>query len=682
MSKNRKPQGLAPAPQKGIAKEIAADRRRAQAADRRQREKMQDEERHAARQRLNPHRMAKPTEEQLLLAHLQSIVTPAQTALLRAWGYDQTVRGTCGGAYGTGQTNAWTDFKTVEVVAGRDLVQPRDGLDKYDMTVSAVASLKGAYQHEFGHLRFTVPFNILKESTEDELGDDSLTGYHQHTWNLLEDQRMEAAVVASVPSIAGYFRVMVSTIVLGGVRTVSGSLADPVNDRAWMYIAGRKYMSDALRLAARDQFAAQHGDPAADRWEEIVATYKAATTNIDLAKTVILAKTFLDELGVDSNRSDHDHRSSDDGRRFGQAEDQEPAKGADPAAGATEHDADGDADGDDDTDSAGGAGASADGDDGDDDDADATGQGGGENVTDDEAPATDTDTDTPSKGAGSGEGLKSLAEQERREAQEEIAEHHDVQAMAQDVTAASSTGDGSEYTVYTGGKREFTADIVASCDQNATAIVQGFNGFLAARSPHMMGGQETGYLDPLAYRTRDIGSRSYRRDMDGEVNQTLDMHLSVLVDNSGSMTGTLMEEASQAIYTLHTAANEIGLPTNFLLWSSSRQVYQVATRDPEPVTYETGGGTWADDAIKDSLNHCDDSVSNHLVVIVTDGSWGGESRYAVMGTERRDNTKYLLVCIGNSTPPDGHSYADATVTISSASQMGPVIESALHALVD
>lgn len=671
MSKTRvKPKGLAPAPQKGIAKEIAADRRRAQAADRRQREKKQDEERHAARQRLSPHKGAKPTEEQLLLAHLQSVVSPAQTALLRAWGYDQTVRGTCGGSYGTGRTNAWTDFKTVEVAAGRDLVQPRDGQDKYDLIASAVASLKGAYQHEFGHIRFTVPFNILRESTEHELGENGLNGYHQQTWNLLEDQRMEAAVVASVPSIAGYFKVMVSTIVLAG----------DMNDRAWMFIAGRTYMSEALRMAARDLFAAQHGGPAADRWEEIVATYKAATTNIDLAKTVVLAKTFLDELGVDSNRSDHDHRPADNGRRP-YSENEEPAKGADPDAGATEHDAGADGDADADADSAGGTSA-----DGDDDAADAAddaaGQGGGENVTDDEAPATDTDTDTPSKGAGSGEGLKSLAEQERREAQEEVAEHHDVQAMAKDVSEASGTGNGSEYTVYTGGKKEFTDDIVASCDQNATAIVQGFNGFMAARSPHMMGGQETGYLDPLAYRTRDIGSRSYRRDMDGEVNQTLDMHLSVLVDNSGSMTGTLMEEASQAIYTLHTAANEIGLPTNFLLWSSHRQVYQVATRDPEPVSYETGGGTWAEDAVKDSMNHCEDSVSNHLVVIVTDGSWGHESRYAIMGTERRDNTKYLLVCIGDSTPPDGHSYADATVTISSASQMGPVIESALHALVD
>ena len=675
MSKTRvKPKGLAPAPQKGISKEIAADRRRAQAADRRQREKKQDEERHAARQRLSPHKGAKPTEEQLLLAHLQSVVSPAQTALLRAWGYDQTVRGTCGGSYGTGRTNAWTDFKTVEVAAGRDLVQPRDGQDKYDLIASAVASLKGAYQHEFGHIRFTVPFNILRESTEHELGENGLNGYHQQTWNLLEDQRMEAAVVASVPSIAGYFKVMVSTIVLAG----------DMNDRAWMFIAGRTYMSEALRMAARDLFAAQHGGPAADRWEEIVATYKAATTNIDLAKTVVLAKTFLDELGVDSNRSDHDHRPADNGRRP-YSENEEPAKGADPDAGATEHDAgaDGDADGDADADADSAGGTSADGDDDAADAADdAAGQGGGENVTDDEAPATDTDTDTPSKGAGSGEGLKSLAEQERREAQEEVAEHHDVQAMAKDVSEASGTGNGSEYTVYTGGKKEFTDDIVASCDQNATAIVQGFNGFMAARSPHMMGGQETGYLDPLAYRTRDIGSRSYRRDMDGEVNQTLDMHLSVLVDNSGSMTGTLMEEASQAIYTLHTAANEIGLPTNFLLWSSHRQVYQVATRDPEPVSYETGGGTWAEDAVKDSMNHCEDSVSNHLVVIVTDGSWGHESRYAIMGTERRDNTKYLLVCIGDSTPPDGHSYADATVTISSASQMGPVIESALHALVD
>jgi len=675
MSKSKaKPRGLAPAPQKGISKEIAADRRRAQAADRRQREKKKEMEQAAARQRLSQRQGSKPSEEQLLLSHIQSIVAPAQTALLRAWGYDITVRGGCK-EYGNGQTVAWTDFKTVYVGAGRDLVMPRDGQDKFDRIVSAVASLKGVYQHEFGHVRFTVPFNILRKSTASELGDNPLTAYHQQTWNLLEDQRMESAVVASVPSIAEYFKVMVSDIVLAG----------EMNDRAWMFIAGRKYMSAALRQAARDLFAAQHGDAAATRWEEIVAAYKAATTNIDLAETVILAKTFLDDLGVDSNRSVGEHRAADDGRRRF-ASNEEPAKGADPDAGATDHDEDADgvdADGDDtdgdDTDSAAGAGATVDGDDGEGDDTDAIAQGGGENITDDEAQTTDTDN--PSNGVGSGDSLKSLAEQERREAQEEVAEHHDVQAMAYSVNEASSTGQGSDYPVYTGLKRDFDADVVSSCEQNATAIVEGFNSFMAARSPHMMGGQETGYLDPLAYRTREVGSRSYRRDMDGEVNQTLDMHLSVLVDNSGSMIGAPMDEASQAIYTLHTAANEIGLPTNFLLWSSHRQVYQVATGDPEPVHYETGGGTHPDEAVKDSMNHCEDSVSNHLVVIVTDGSWGDESRYSILSTERRDNTKYLLICIGNSTPPDGHSYADATVTISSASQMGPVIESALHALV-
>ena len=66
MSKSKaKPRGLAPAPQKGISKEIAADRRRAQAADRRQREKKQEIERAAARQRLSQHKASKPSEEQL-----------------------------------------------------------------------------------------------------------------------------------------------------------------------------------------------------------------------------------------------------------------------------------------------------------------------------------------------------------------------------------------------------------------------------------------------------------------------------------------------------------------------------------------------------------------------------------------------------------------------------------------
>ena len=693
------PQGVAPAPAKGLGKDIAAQRRRQNAADRREREKLEASQKQAARQRLLGSRAGQPTDADRLLAHIVNTVTGPQTAYLRAMGFDQDVVSHAGGQYGAGQTTAWTDWKQVVVVAGRQLVAPKEGVPEWERIVDAVAALKGAFQHEFGHLRFTVPFNRLIETTTEDLGENSLKRSHQMTWNILEDQRMEAAVVGAVPSIAAYFKVMVANIVLG----------DRVTSQAWVYIAGRDYLSPALSQACRDLFAAQYGEEAAATWSRIVATYKAATTNIDLASTVVTAKTFLDDLGIDrpGEGTPGEHRSADDGWR--QYEDNvEPAPSADPSAGATGSITD-DADADADADTAGGAGDDDDADDADgadtaggdgadtagDDDADADGAGGagadGDADDADEADGgagggneadTDTDTDSPSDGVGTGESLQSLADQERREAQEEVAQHHDVQSMANDVSAAHGHGGGSQYPVYTGSKREFDGVTVKSCEDNARTIAEGFNSFLAALTPHMTGGQEDGYLDPLAYRTREVGARDYRRKMEGEVSDKLDMHLSVLVDNSGSMMGRLMDEASQAIYTLHSAADELGLPADFLLWNSHRKVYQVATNGPEPVYYATGGGTWAEDAIRDSLNHCDDSVSNHLVVIVTDGTWGSEERYAIMGTERRDNTKYLLVCIGNSTPPAGHSYADSTVTISSASQMGPVIESALHALVD
>ena len=682
MSKTKsKPQGLAPAPAKGLGKDIAAQRRRQNAADRREREKLEESQRQAARQRLRGNTVGQPTDADRLLAHIVNTVTGPQTAYLRSQGFDQRVIGNVGGNYGDGQTKAWTDWKDVVVTGGSQLVAPKEGVSEWERIVDAVAALKGAFQHEFGHLRFTVPFNRLMETTSEDLGENGLNRFHQMTWNILEDQRMEAAVVGAVPSIAAYFKVMVANIVLG----------DRVTSQAWVYIAGRDYLSPAFSQASRDLFAAKHGEEAAATWSSIVATYKAATTHIDLASTVVTAKAFLDDLGIDrpGEGTPGEHRKADDG--FRQYEDNvEPAPSADPSAGATgsiTDDDDADADtaggagddadtaGDDDVDADGAGGAGADGDD--DDAAD-----GGGNASTDSAKDTDTDTDSPSDGVGTGEGLQSLADQERREAQEEVAQHHDVQSMANDVSAAHSDGGGSQYPVYTGSKREFDEVTVESCEGNARAIADGFNSFLAALTPHMTGGQEEGCLDALAYRTREVGARDYRRNMEGEVSDKLDMHLSVLVDNSGSMSGRLMDEASQAIYTLHSAADELGLPTDFLLWNSHRKVYQVATNGPEPVYYATGGGTWAEDAIRDSLNHCDDSVSNHLVVIVTDGSWGSEERYSILSTERRDNTKYLLVCIGNSTPPAGHSYADSTVTISNAAQMGPVIESALHALVD
>ena len=171
--------------------------------------------------------------------------------------------------------NAWTDFSQIYV-----------GYHVHKDVRLTAAVLRGLFYHEGGHIRFTVPFPTLTAMAAADGADVTIPGnlnrnQVHHAWNLLEDQRMETAVVSDSPRKAGYF-----------VPMVLSELALTVNDAAanWPLMVWRRYLPSKVVAGARKLFViknGEHGEEYAQQIEQIVDTYVQSTDAVTMHTAVI-----------------------------------------------------------------------------------------------------------------------------------------------------------------------------------------------------------------------------------------------------------------------------------------------------------------------------------------------------------------------------------------------------------
>lgn len=658
-----------PMPAKGLGSDITKARRRASAQARRDAERMASEEADHARRSLYANRSLGASESFKAASAVLHSTINNQTALLRGWGIDAPVTGEVSW---TTNPECWTDFRKVVVklplssFGGSRYGEDKENAVTYETISAAVATVKGALQHEFGHLRFTVPFGTLAKGRD--------RGTHQPRdlqmiWNMIEDQRMEQRVVRAVPRIASYFTQMVGKLVLLG----------GINDRAWEFVACRDYLPAEVRDAARDAYA---GDAA--EIERRIRAYCNAETMDDMWDALMSVAEMVSpqpRRGVDTH--------VDPERNGGEFDEDEAERRMERARVPADDDADDDAEGDDDgtdADGEGGEGSDIDGDTDDEAEGDNSGDTAGNSDAESEGDSDDdAESQDDSQGVGSGDGEKSIIEDMIKQAEEEIAADSDIDTITKQVMGTlSGEGTGSKMPVYAGAKVEFTDDRREACEAQALQMASGFNELLAARAPHWVVGQEHGVLDALRFRTHRPGERDFYTDLEGEVVDTLDTHLSVLVDNSGSMIGDRMAQACEAMFVLARSAEMLNMPADFLLWNSGHgSTQRVHVDGAEPVHYEVGGGTSPGEAITDSLDHASEDAAHHLVVIVTDGQWHPED-YQRLRMDRTDRTKYLLVCVGGGFYGDDDSamMADAVIHVPKLDTLASQVESALHAMMD
>lgn len=176
--------------------------------------------------------------------------------------------------------SAYTDFERIHA-SYRVQDDPR-------MTA---AVLRGILYHEGGHVRFTMPWpslaDVVRRDHPGVFGPGPHTGsswqqYHR-AWNILEDQRMETAVVSDSPRKAAYFTPM---ILAEFTKTLDAAAAN------YPVLAWRKYLPRHIRTGARALFIVRHQDipnieELVENMESLIERYVTATDPVTMVTTVI-----------------------------------------------------------------------------------------------------------------------------------------------------------------------------------------------------------------------------------------------------------------------------------------------------------------------------------------------------------------------------------------------------------
>lgn len=614
-------------PQRGLGQAVNRQRRRATDQLKRESEARRVRERDLARRLLSQRESQNPEQraEAMWRHNLLKATIDHQSAVMKSYGINVPVNARIAtGWWGRpASLKAWTDHKAI-AIQFPDHLFPADRTNT-DALMDGIATLRGVFQHELGHIRFTTPFLDLKFDDHTDIPRNQL----HWPWNCLEDQRMETAVVTDVPRLASYFTTMIVEHIVKG----DGA------ERSWLLLAGRTYLPTVLRQQSRDLFVKVYGESLAQRWEAEVQTYIGATTHAELRASVIRAHALLQEImadlpepsidehhgeggisdpsdsATDVDNDDLERGESGDGEGTGEESDSD-----DEGAGSGESDAESDDDGE------AGDGTTSD------NDGDESNDSGSEGKSTDADDSDDSDQNDDARSSGNGATTGSLdtdnLREEMKRTMREVLEDA-VNDMRQDdtnndilVDANQLTNDTGSIPFLTGHSYPMPADIQAEAEALAVGMENALNDFVTASQPVWMSHQEHGIIDPIAFRTKSVGDMDYRRGLTGDFTEGLDIHVSLLCDASVSMACEPMEALSKVIYATSKACDNLGIGLTTTLWSSDDDTFRISPEDVgTPVVYETLGGTDPTSALDDLDSHDIGNVEHHLVIIFTDGDW-------------------------------------------------------------
>lgn len=515
-----------------------------------------------------------------------------------------------------------------------------------------IVQMRGVLHHETGHCRFTLPYKTLIDRLDESHPLSTLSKVAFRTWNLLEDQRMETAVVSATPRIAQYFVPMVSEIVLGqsnGSEGDAGTYLFP-----WLAVAGRQYLPSRIREIARERFD-EYTKGRADEWYDIVKEYRTATTDVALADAIIRAHHFINAIseGVESGVTNvlsvlaptSMHLDDVDGEEFDEQIIQRAAEANEKAASKDEVSPKQEAPApkqeapkaEESNDTAGGTDAAGDGDDdtdeddssenGSDADGDAGDQGGDNNVA-------------TSVGNGALQDLRELLSEAAEEAHQKASQSAEVDAIVADAHQRMGTG-----TVPVENNESWHVPMAESERVSSLALAaslyETLDSFRTAKSAALLHRQEEGYLDPLAYRTREPGEVDYHNNFVNLDSNGLGLHVTLLADRSSSMTWN-MRSLSVVTYALHKACQDLGIPSTIIMWADWRETGRVYEDSDEPVVFKPLGGTSPRRALNDMDTHVKDDNLHHLVFVFTDGEWRTHDAAYLNRLKKDDRTIVLI----------------------------------------
>jgi hypothetical protein len=497
-----------------------------------------------------------------------------------------------------------------------------------------VVEVRGMLHHQTGHVRFTVPLPELWErgvhglaGTPDEwLKPKEL----QLVWDCVEDQRMEAAVVRATPRIANYFvpmvlaHVLAESTVVGYMNAFQRQTVDQL--APWLALAGRSYMPDDVRSGARDDFDAAGATfgVTSSQWFDLVASYMSATDEADMLRALVAAHRFLERLIGDVARHDRPEAPGMNAMTLLQVKEAMAAKIANPSE---KH-----------------------------------------------QPMKESHGNEPSDSATSPTEPQTAGTASSPQADAELIERLASSVEVDEIMAriGARANDGLVDHLSSEQSAPMPEYLVAQARQLSWAIADALEVYRNQTSPMWARHQEQGYLDPLAFRTRAPGERTYRREPQMWENQGFGVHVSFLADRSGSMAMD-MPALSQTLWAVKTACDRLDIPSTMVLWSQSRFTVRVMEDDDTPVLYHSIGGTYPIDALNDLELHVTDDGLHHLVIIFTDGAWDGPSSLAQWKHPERTFVMIGLDCERSIVNKE----ADVVIPISSIDQLGQVVKRVL-----
>ncbi len=492
--------------------------------------------------------------------------------------------------FDTAGNTAYTDFKRVHIgidMRATDVDEDKSLLPSREDSRPKLADKIATLKGMAYHEIGHIKYTVRPWDLFDDKSEQRM--YHR-TWNVLEDQRMESWSVKHNERLRSLFTIMVSNLILSRSADVGG------ND--WILIAGREYLPLEVQGAAYNS--SPWSEDMREEWYQIVQRYKRATTKDAMKDAIRDAYDFLKDNtpgGEPLNGGIDDHAFDKEGDQQGQVSPD-------------------------------------------------MGQG-------DEGEQGDDDKESPGKKAGKNSKLQvtdqSLFDavmKAKHEAVEEFAKRGDVSTVVSRVNDAASSSVLSPPPDTLWSPME--PHIQAESEVLAEGMKRALSSFLTKTDPYWENRREVGVVDALAYRTKDPGSRDFRRqriDFDGKGRN---VHVSLLCDISGSMHGEAMVALSMALYATAKACEEMGVGNTMILWST---VYHQlwANGDVTPVVWNSCGGTDPIPALDTLDMHNEEEADNHLVLVFTDGQWFGMDPLTTWGAPGR---KIVVLHYGRYTNVD------------------------------
>ncbi len=554
---------------------------------------------------------------------------------------------------GDATSQAWTDFTNISITYGS--FQDAHGDPDFRMIA---ANFRGLAYHEGGHIRWTIPFRDLVTLATGEEKSNRWDNLHK-SWNLLEDQRMETAVVSDSPAKAKYFLPMVM------------EHNCPTNDMLAMnypYIVWRKYMPAKVRRQGRRLFLRQHPqmtEALCDEMEAIIETYVLADDPLVMFKAIQDFDRLYQAYVRSPLNEDSSHLitvilpggSDDAGDRLQVPIDPnmfEDVEGDDPMPGK------------------GGSGK---------DDSKDAGEGEGEG---------------DSKGKG-GQGAGSTSPDEMKPGTEDDLTDRDLQKLiqdAEDVRNNDRTLDademamqeaaqefGSTLPIYSTGVNT-NPEMQAIADNLAYEVENAFHAATMDKAPAWVEQQNRGVINVIRYETRQSGQTDFYRQWTDDDQPGLNIAVSVLLDNSGSMAGKT-EELAAAGFASKLACARLDIPCTVTLWNTNAQLLWDHHDKADFIPLIAAeGGTNPREALADIFAQRMEKPM-HVVLIMTDGSWSGGTA-DLFNAYRTPGTHFVVVSYdsdintANKRAEAVAGYgADTSVGIDNLMQIPKVLEQAL-----